>query len=182
MEQLVNDKKTIASINLIILKRYNKAERNNSHSKEWDQMKHAIQKVLKASQTKLNELEKKARKKAQQTISDPRSTQEQVTKAKQLIFDAQMYKARAAAMKARDLNTMEEDRCTKHHFQLNKARATATQIAMLQCQQTRSIHTTQEKIEETMNASWSQVFKERVTNEDAIKKILSYICKRLQEF
>ena len=64
MEQLINDKKTIAIINRIILKRYNKAERNNSHSKEWDQMKHAIQKVLKASQTKLYELEKKSQKKS----------------------------------------------------------------------------------------------------------------------
>ena len=136
-------KKTIAMINRIILKRYNKAERNNSHSKEWDQMKHAIQKVLKASQTKLYELEKKVRKKAQQIISNPRSTQEQVTEAKQTIFDAQMYKARAAAMKARDLNTMEEDRCTKHHFLLNKAKAAATQIAAIQCKQTGTIHTTQ---------------------------------------
>ena len=92
-----------------------------------------------------------------------------------------MYKARAAAMKARDLNTMEEDRCTKHHFQLNKAKATATQIAAIQCKQTGIIHTTQAKIEETMNASWSQVFKERITNEEAIKKILSYIDKTLTD-
>ena len=76
---------------------------------------------------------------------------------------------------------MEGDRCTKHHFQLNKAKATATQIAAIQCKQTGIIHTTQAKIEETMNASWSQVFKERITNEDAIKKILSYIDKTLTD-
>ena len=98
---------------------------------------------------------------------------------KQNIINRQKYKARAAAMKARDLNVMEEDRCTKYHFQLNKAKATATQIGALKCQNTGTIYTTQTKIEETMNACWSQVFKERITNEDAIKKIISYIDKTL---
>ena len=47
MELIINDKKTINMINKIILKCYNRAEKNQSHSKEWDQMKHAIQKLLK---------------------------------------------------------------------------------------------------------------------------------------
>ena len=116
-------------------------------------MKYAVQKVLKYNQDKLNQLEKSNKTQAQKIINDLNSTQEQIIKAKQVIFDGQMYKARAAAMKARDLNVMEEDRCTKHHFQLNKARATATQITALKCQKTGTVHTTQKQIEETMNAS-----------------------------
>ena len=106
----------------------------------------------------------------QKIIHDLASSKEEKILAKQNMIDRQKYKARAAAMKARDLNVMEEDRCTKYHFQLNKAKATATQIGALKCQNTGTIYTTQTKIEETMNACWSQVFKERITNEDSIKK------------
>ena len=102
----------------------------------------------------------------QKIIHDLASSKEEKILAKQNIIDRQKYKARAAAMKARDLNVMEEDRCTKHHFKLNKAKATATQIGALKCQNTGMIYTTQTKIEETMNACWSQVFKERITNKD----------------
>ena len=179
MEGIINDKAIKKIINKKIKKHFNKAEKNQSHSKEWDQMKYAIQLILKNQQKRVHDMEECNKRQDQKIIHDLASSKEEKILAKQNIIDRQKYKARAAAMKARDLNVMEEDRCTKYHFQLNKAKATATQIGALKCQNTGTIYTTQTKIEETMNACWSQVFKERITNEDSIKKIISYIDKTL---